>query len=212
VQAAQYAPNRPIKAGYVGNLLMPYIDREAMLALIERRSDVEFHLWGPREPKESNVGAEGDAARFIRDLMLHRNVILHGPRTPSEISGQIADMDLLLLCYAVDRDPNHGCNSHKILEYMSTGRVIVANHVSDYSARPHLIEMVPADGSRTLADLFDSVVNDLERYNGSSYRERRLRYVLDNSYSKQIDRISSFRNELAQSSPIDGALGHRREA
>ena len=193
----EYVPNRPIKVGYVGNLLMPFIDREAMLGLIERHPEIEFHLWGPREAKESNVGANDDGSLFIGRLARHQNVILQGPKTPTEIAGKIGDVDILLMCYSVSRDPNRGCNSHKILEYMSTGRVIVANHVSDYAEQHGLIEMMPADGSRTLLEVFDTVVANVERHNAVDNRSRRLQRALDNSYPKQIDRISAFRNTIA---------------
>ena len=195
--ALERATNQPIKVGYVGNLLMPYIDREGMLELMERHPSVEFHLWGPRTPSESNVGADDGGSSFTGRLARNANVILHGPKTPAQIAEQIGDSDILLMCYSVARDPNRGCNSHKILEYLSTGNVIVANHVSDYAEQPGLIEMVPADGCRTLLEVFDAVLRDLEVHNAPSRRERRLRYTLDNSYPAQIDRIAAFRNTVA---------------
>jgi hypothetical protein len=133
------------------------------------------------------------------------NAFLHGPQAPAALVQQIGDVDLLLMCYSVVRDPNRGCNSHKILEYMSTGRAIVANHVSDYAHKQDLIEMMPADGSGTMADLFDNVVREIDRHNSPKRRRKRLAYALDNSYSKQIDRIGAFAAREARSS-----LAHAR--
>lgn len=208
----EYVANRPIKVGYVGNLLMPYIDREAMLEVIERHPEIEFHLWGPREPKESNVGANEEGSSFICRLILQQNVILHGPKTPSEIAEKIGDVDVFLMCYSISRDPNRGCNSHKILEYMSTGRVIVANHVSDYAEQHSLIEMMPADGSRTLLEVFDMVIENIESHNAVDNRSRRLHRALDNSYPNQIDRIAAFRNSIAIATAASVSNGVRVEA
>jgi hypothetical protein len=196
----EYHRNDPIRVGYVGNLLMPYVDREVLLDLIAGHEQMKFHFWGPRSPDESNVGAENSraSAEFIRALESRPNVVLHGPQPPSALAQQIGDVDLLLMCYSVARDPNRGCNSHKILEYMSTGRAIVANHVSDYANKQDLIEMMSADGSGTMAELFDNVVRKIDRHNSPERRHMRLAYALDNSYSKQIDRIGAFAAQLSR--------------
>ena len=178
---------------------MPYIDRELMLRLIAGHGQLEFHLWGPRSRDESNVGSDEslEAAAFLRALETMPNVRLHGSVRPATLANEMSDVDLLLMCYAVERDPNRGCNSHKLLEYLSTGRVVVANYVSDYADKPGLIEMVAADGRDKLVDLFDAVIRDLDRYNDPEHRQRRLAFALDNSYSKQIDRIEICARQLS---------------
>jgi hypothetical protein len=195
-----YRQGSPVKVGYVGNLLMPYIDRELLLRLVSGHKQIEFHMWGPRSRDESNVGSDEslEGARFVRALESMPNVRLHGSVRPSTLAKEIREVDLLLMCYAVKRDPNGGCNSHKLLEYLSTGRVVVANHVSDYADKPGLVEMVAADGQENLIDLFDSVVHDLDRHNDRQHRQRRLLFALDNSYSKQIGRIADCANEASQ--------------
>jgi glycosyltransferase involved in cell wall biosynthesis len=197
ITETEFLRNDPIRVGYIGNLLMTYLDRDALLDIIARHERMEFNFWGPRSPHESNVGGEDsrESVAFIRTLESRPNVILHGPQPPADLAQQIGDMDVLLMCYAVARDPNRGCNSHKILEYMSTGRAIVANHVSDYVNKQGLIEMMPADGRETLAELFDDVIREIDRHNSPERRRKRLDYALDNSYSKQIDRIGSFAAE-----------------
>jgi glycosyltransferase involved in cell wall biosynthesis len=199
VAEMEYQRHEPIRVGYVGNLLIPSVDREVLLELIATYEQVEFHFWGPRSAQESNVGGENSrqSVEFIRTLEARPNVVLRGPQPPALLAQQIGDVDLLLMCYSVARDPNRGCNSHKILEYMSTGRAIVANHVADYANKHGLIEMMSFDGNGTMVDLFSNVLSEIDRHNGPERRLKRLAYALDNSYEKQIDRIGVFAAQLS---------------
>jgi hypothetical protein len=186
-----YSPHRPLRVGYVGNLLMKYLDSSTICRLVSAHGDLEFHFWGPRTPQESNVAsAESSEAReFIRCLTDSRNVVLHGPLPPGVLARELGEMDVLLLCYNVAADPNRGCNSHKILEYLSTGCTIVANHVSDYAGRMDLMEMLPSADNTEMPQLFAGTVRDIVRLNAEELRLTRIAYALDNSYAKQIDRI-----------------------
>lgn len=197
-----YRQHVPLRVGYVGNLLMPYIDCELMLRIIASHQDVEFHLWGPRSNSESNVGSDSiaEGMAFIRALAALPNVTLHGAVEPAVLATQIGDMDILLLCYSVARDPNRGCNSHKILEYLSTGRVIVSNHVSDYADKPELIEMMPSTGDSDMMKLFDGVTGRITDLNSQQKRRARLEFALHNTYSNQIDRIASFVADVTSAS------------
>lgn len=192
-----YQKNEPLQVGYVGNLLMRYIDRGGLLRLIAGHSKIAFHFWGPRTPAESNVGSDGssEAEAFVRALEGMPNVVLHGPQPTRLLVQQIADVDLLLMCYSISRDPNRGCNSHKILEYLSTGRVIVSNYVSDYSDKPGLIEMMGSSND-DMTELFAGVVSRIVDLNDRTHRRPRLAFALDNSYCQQIDRIASFASDV----------------
>ena len=194
-----YHLQSPIKAGYVGNLQMPYIDRAAMLEVISANPEVEFHLWGPRTSEESNLGTDstGENARFIAALEALRNVVFHGVMPPSRLALALAKMDLLMMCYDVHRDPNRGCNSHKILEYLSTGRALVANHVSDYDGRGDLIAMASRTSAPTFGQIFQRVVREIETLNDPSHRRPRLLHALNNSYDSQIAKIEKFLSELS---------------
>jgi hypothetical protein len=79
---------------------------------------------------------------------------------------------------------------------MSTGRAIVANHVSDYANNAGLIEILQADGRGRMTDLFDNVVRETVHHNDSDRRLRRLAYAVNYSYLKQIDRTGAFAAQL----------------
>lgn len=187
-----YAPEKPLRAGYVGNLLMKYIDRATVYGLVSAHPEIEFHFWGPRTPQESNVAAADspETREFIRALSNSSNAVLHGPHPPSRVAAELCKMDVLFLCYDTVADPNRGCNSHKILEYLSTGRVVVASHTSDYAGRPDLIEMLPTADNTQMLQLFESTIRDIATLNSDDKQRNRRAYAVDNSYAKQIDRIA----------------------
>lgn len=186
-----YLPGRPLKVGYVGNLLMKYVDTATIIRLIAEHPDIEFHFWGPRTARESNVASSEspESVDFIRTLREGGNVVLHGALTPQVLANELGEMDLLLMCYKIVDDPNRGCNSHKILEYLSTGRAVVANRVSDYAGRPGVLEMLPTADNSQMSRLFANAVENIAQLNARTPRRVRLEFALANSYAKQIDRI-----------------------
>ncbi len=196
-----YSPNRPLRVGYVGNLLMKYVDRATVSKIVKKHPGIEFHFWCPRTPAESDVSSANsvEVREFVQILASSRNVLLHGPLPSERLAKAIGDMDALLVCYDVVTDPNRGCNSHKILEYLSTGRVIIANHISDYANRPDLIDMLPSVDKALMPELLASVVCGIMNLNGREEQQVRRAYALENSYVLQIERIeSSLRSSVAE--------------
>ena len=191
IGSASYTACSPLKVGYVGNLLNRSVDQRTLKSVLQNHPEIEFHFWGPRFPAESNI-AGGDSVevrRFVEKLSTSANATLHGPVRPADLALQLRKMDLLMICYDAAKDPNRGCNSHKILEYLSTGRVIVANHISDYAGKPGLIEMLPTLDNSKYPDLFDATLANVAAMNSSEPARRRIQYALANSYGRQIARI-----------------------
>ena len=189
-----YAAGDPINIGYVGNLLMHGIDRQSFICIVEENENVAFHLWGPYELGTSNIAGrrkeiDADTVKFIEQLKNSPNVTLYGIKPPDDIAKHFQEMDGFLICYDLTKEVNKGANSHKILEYLSTGKATVSNRISAYANRPGLVEMLPEDGSVELPDLFKKVVSGLGDYNRKELREQRINFVSKHSYSHQIESI-----------------------
>jgi len=52
--------------------------------------------------------------------------------------------------------------------------------------------------NKLLVKLATEVVNNLEKHNSSDSRRTRIEFALDNTYSKQLNRIEELIDELAQ--------------
>jgi hypothetical protein len=77
------------------------------------------------------------------------------------------------------------------MEYISRGKAIISNNITTYSGEPDLVSMTRSrEGNEELPRLFKTVVGDLSVCNSQALQEKRIRYARENSYSRQLDRIS----------------------
>lgn len=182
---------RRLVCGYVGNLLAHAIDREVFYDVIQSNPDVEFWLIGTYSYKENNLMLNpnvDDMSRvFVEKIRSLPNVVLFGPLAHDEIVKKFASIDLFLIAYKVS-DHYKGDNSHKVLEYLSTGKPIVSSFLSVYSNFDLLI-MAPFNRNDLLVDLFKFVASNIDFYMQPQLCERRVRYALENRYESHIKRI-----------------------
>jgi glycosyltransferase involved in cell wall biosynthesis len=172
--------------GYIGNLLIPSLDRTTLGALVEAHPECRFHFWGALEGD-----GPPEARAFIAQLRAQPHVTLHGPRPPESLAGAMRAMDGFLVCYDNARDPNHGCNSHKVLEYFATGRVVVTSRLSRLEEHRALVQMARSDDNSDFAALFADTLARLPELNARALAELRLRLALSNSYAAHIDEIET---------------------
>ncbi|HEY6899248.1 MAG TPA: hypothetical protein VI233_01335, partial [Puia sp.] len=135
------APGNPIRVGLSGNLVRPDLDRPTLLQIVAENPGVVFECWGSYSFRQSNIGGndDNDTADFIKALQSHSNVVLHGAIPTGDLAKEIHRMDAFLICYDINKDQSKGTNYHKIMEYLSTGKVVISNTVTTYKDRPGLL-------------------------------------------------------------------------
>jgi hypothetical protein len=101
------------------------------------------------------------------------------------------EMDGFLICYDIDRDQSKGTNYHKILEYISTGKVVISNNVSTYANQGDLVQMPQERNNEFLAKLAGDIVNNIEQYNTDNLKRKRIEFVLEHTYAKQVDKTEA---------------------
>jgi|HubBroStandDraft_1064217.scaffolds.fasta_scaffold07894_2 glycosyltransferase involved in cell wall biosynthesis len=186
-----------IKVGYTGNLLRAGINTDIAKEIISRHPEVEFHFWGPCSLKDNNVNSEADTPReliaFVEFLQARPNVFLHGVVGQQELSQRLFEMDAFLFIYSPVKEMNGASNAHKLLEYISTGKVVISTHVSTYAGTDLLLMSEPAEEG-ALPGIFAEAVRQLALHNSAERQVSRIRYALDNTYARQIDRVHQFIN------------------
>ena len=184
--------NDKIRIGLSGNWLRKDIDTNCLLKIIRENSNVIFEIWGSYQISHSNIGGArfNEMDEFIKQLATDKNVLMHGVVHPRELAIQFQRMNGFLICYDILKDHSNGINYHKIMEYLSTGKVVVSNNISNYKNLPGLIEMTESrENNDDLPSLFKKVIGNLAYYNSSEKMKNRIFFAQSNSYSKRIEQI-----------------------
>ncbi len=183
-----------VNVGLSGNWLRPDIDGDILQKIIIDNPRINFHFWGSYQLSDANIGGGlNEQTKTLIDVLKQRpNVTFYGAVSSRQLATAIRKMQAFLICYDVQRDQSRGTNYHKIMEYLSTGKVIVSNNVTTYRDMPVLVQMVKErDHNRSLPDLFKTVVSNLDYYNSAEWQRQRISYAQDNAYDKQLLRIEN---------------------
>lgn len=187
-----------IKVGYTGNLLRAGMNTVVAREIIGRHPEIDFHFWGPYDMKDNNVKdgeyeTPAELLAFVKFLQGQSNVFLHGVVTQQELAERLFEMDAFLFIYSPKREVNGASNAHKLLEYISTGKVVIATHVSSY-AGTDLLVMCESQEEDRLPEIFDQTIRDLSVHNAKERQIRRIDFALDNTYARQVERVQQFIN------------------
>jgi len=188
-----------IRIGLSGNWLRKDIDTNCLLKIIRDNPNITFEMWGSYKIDHSNIGgaSSNEMDDFIDQLQVENNVHLHGAVHPRELAIQFQRMDCFLICYDILKDHSNGINYHKIMEYLSTGKVIISNNISSYKNLPGLIEMTESrDNNNELPSLFKKVLENLPDYNSKEKMKKRIFFAQSNSYSKRIEQLEGILSEF----------------
>ncbi|MDP4148455.1 MAG: hypothetical protein Q8927_02785 [Bacteroidota bacterium] len=183
----------PFRVGMAGNLLRSDLDRPTLIDIVATNPAVIFECWGSYTGGQSNIGGGGDKEThaFIAALQALPNVILHGAVPAAELAKGFSRMDAFLICYDIKKDQSGGTNYHKIMEYLSTGKVIISNNVTTYKDMPVLMQMTAErDNNDRLPALFRQVIENLSTYNDPARQRERIEFACGNAYSRQVERIA----------------------
>lgn len=170
-----------LKAVYVGNLLMKYLDWKILLQAAIKMSDVDFIFFGPGASSFDESSFDQDKKK-IHDL---HNVYFPGRISSDKIPAVLRASDVLLIAYKENHHSDQA-NPHKVMEYLYSGKPIVATYTEEY-AEKDLLQMTYRN--HEWSGLLREVVSNLDKYNARDLADRRIAFALDNTYDQQIDRI-----------------------
>jgi len=185
-----------LKVGYVGNLLRLDIDYDIILSLIHNNPEVEFVFIGNYTP--SNIGGSltMNAELFINALKERENVTLKGVLKNVELPCEMNKLDIFLISYNKEKDSCRGTNYHKVMEYLSTGKVVISNHITTYSGN-NLIQMPEKyESNKSIINIFNEIKSNIKLYNNKENQIKRIAFAKENTYVKQIERIENIINTL----------------
>lgn len=171
-----------IKAVYIGSLSISFIDWQVLFRTASSNTDVDFIFIGPGGA-QAKIMSEEDVVNAIHDLS---NTYFLPRVNANEIPTIISAADILLVCYQEDYH-DQASSPHKIMEYISSGKVTVATFTEEYKYYPGLIEM--SSKNSDFSNLFSKVKTNLDYYNDKDHQEKRIAFAKNHSYQSQIDKI-----------------------
>lgn len=182
--------NRTLNVCYCGNLNLNSLDKALILNLVKEFKEISFHFIGPYNLNDKDATTK----IFLENLKEESNLILYGKKTPEEIAEIYKRMDAFLICYdktsEFEQSRNKVSNSHKVLEYLSTGKVIISTNVSAF-VNSELIEMTKEDSNEKYLNLFQEVTRNIDTYNRVELNDQRKRFALQNTYKSKIEQIEN---------------------
>lgn len=175
-----------VRIGYAGNLFIPFLDINVFQKLISANGQVEFVFFGAAKCDNSIA----EHAAWFKFLKESENVIMKGVVSPAELVAEYDKLDGFILCYKPDYKNYHAENSHKVLEYMSTGKVIISTYLSLYE-NSELLNMAAKNDNVALLDVFRKTIAEIDYYNSIDLQTKRIEFALNNSYARHIEKIFS---------------------
>jgi glycosyltransferase involved in cell wall biosynthesis len=173
---------------YVGNLLIgPILDKAVIKDIIDSNDDLVFHFYGAYEPKNNNLGSNlsNETITFITYLKSKKNCVLHGIVSPKELADAYNNIDAFLVCYDYNHDKNECSNSHKIMEYLSTGKPIISTRVSMYDDL-NLFPMMTTFDNTDFPSFFNRQIKEWTSISTLSHFEKRVAFANKNTYSNKV--------------------------
>jgi glycosyltransferase involved in cell wall biosynthesis len=171
---------RPRNVAYAGQLAMHYHDWEGWLELAEHYPSLTFTFIGPWDPH-----LKEPAFHALRRLA---NVQFTGLKSKDELIPLLRAADILFFGFRSATLAKERANPHKILEYLSTGNVIVGSYTMEYVHGPALMCMAP-QGAPLLATFRDAVERFAE-LNTPELRRMRIAFAEERSMTALLERIS----------------------
>ena len=170
----------PLRAAFAGLLATHYVDWAAMRAVFAMHPHITFDLYGPHT---------GYTDPDLEDVRSFVNVHFHGLLPKEQLIGHLRSADILFLLYRTDILLDQLAYPHKMLEYLSTGNVVVCSRTLEMEAHTDLVVM--AMEREDALGAFQKAVQDFAALNTGPERRSRISFAQERSMDKLITRLSS---------------------
>jgi glycosyltransferase involved in cell wall biosynthesis len=169
----------PRLAVYSGQFYNTYIDWDALETVAVQHPAIHFRYIGNVDPDYPS-----DAFQRLRRLP---NVEFTGLVTKDDLIPRVREADILFFCFMTDRNLLERANPHKVLEYLSTGNVIVGSRTLEYDGRNDL--MLQGHERQDFVPRFAEAVRDHARLNTTEARAHRIAYAKERTVGHLLGHV-----------------------
>lgn len=173
-----------LKALYFGNLTMPYLDWEIIEQAGEENQDVDFIFIGSNP---DNCDLSINPMHVAKERLHALDNFYFLPKVKSRmLLGYMKSADVLMVAYQQKFHMDQS-NPHKMMEYLFSGKPIVATFTEEYQQYRDAIQM--SDDNSYWPILFSETVKNIGFWTDTVMSERRKQIALSNTYDYQLDKI-----------------------
>ena len=175
-----------IKALYAGNLAIPFIDWITIQQIVKQNLEIDFIFAGPNKEV---VGPNKEQDNAKREVLNSENAFFLGKIPSDQLLLHQWCADVLFVAYQDKYHADQATNPHKMMEYLGSGKMIVATFTAEYVALRDRGLILMSAKNDELPALFKHALQNLESWNSAEMQLKRREIALDNTYAKQIERI-----------------------
>lgn len=170
-----------VRAIYAGNLAIPYMDWASIDAIVEQHPQVDFYFLGPGKhpagPAKTNV-------------INRQNAYFPGEVPPFHLQAWFSKADILFVAYNQDAYRDQVANPHKMMEYLGSGKMIVATYTTEFAQYADSTFLMSGENG-DFPKVFTRALRELSYWNSDALQHARRSIALDNTYEKQLGRIEN---------------------
>jgi glycosyltransferase involved in cell wall biosynthesis len=175
-----------IKALYAGNLAMPFLDWVLIDQAIGENSNVDFIFVGPNKDKFVDIDKDQNKAK--QKAIGRANSFFTGKIESNKLMDYLTGADILLVAYQ-EKYHKDQANPHKMMEYLGSGKMIVATHTAEYVELSGNNWIAMSVNNNDFSSLLGGVLRNLELWNAVDRQNFRKDFALSNTYVNQIQKI-----------------------
>ncbi len=164
-----------IKVLYAGNLDIIYLDWASMDLISTNHQNVDFVFMGKCEK--------------LSTIFKKENVHYIGIVPAEHLYSYYIKADILLLCYLADEYESQLSNPHKLMEYLGSGKLIVATKTLEFEHLKNSNLLLMSDKNLTFPKCFTKALDNIDSLNRIKYQKERRNIALNNTYARQIDKV-----------------------
>jgi len=178
----------PRTALYAGQFYNTYIDFEVLVNVAQAHPRITFTYVGPFDPHYDNP--------WFQRLRTLPNVTFTGLKNKDELLPLVRQADILLFCFMTEKRMLERANPHKVLEYLSTGNIIVGTWTLEYETHQQLLLMAP--GPSDFVSRFQEAVDRFGELNTTEKRTERIAFARERTVEHVLDRIATLVREATK--------------
>ncbi|MBI3134180.1 MAG: hypothetical protein HYZ14_05830 [Bacteroidetes bacterium] len=172
-----------LKVVYTGNFHR-HVDYNLLVQLAQENGQCDFILIGPTTP--SNISTDSLNQADLARLKACSNVFMVGSVPGDDLHKYLNAADICLVLFKKEFEVVHHA-PHKLMAYLASGKVILANPMSAYRHVPE--DLVVQTEQAQIPQRFKEIASSLDKWNAADKMQFRKKFAADHHYRIKIHEI-----------------------